>query len=70
MSAVPLAREIAPLSGQLWRSRPPLSLLARVLYVSRRGRRVQYQLLGDDGAPLCDPVIEALEDWWACFEPT
>ena len=61
-----------PVPGTLWLSRPPYLLIARVTAVDLApcGRRVEYELLDDDGSSLSGPVSEPLtSDWWANFQP-
>jgi hypothetical protein len=61
-----------PAAGQLWLSRPPFLLIARIdsVFVRAAGTFVAYDLLDDDGSPLCQLVIEPLDDaWWANFQP-
>jgi hypothetical protein len=66
------SRTRQPCAGQLWLSRPPFLLIARIdSIVERAGRAfVAYDLLDDDGSPLCGTVTEPLDDtWWANFQP-
>ena len=61
-----------PIAGQLWLSRPPFLLIAKVESVFEYSGRIfiEYELLDDDGTPLCGRVTEPLEDsWWASFQP-
>jgi hypothetical protein len=59
-----------PSSGQLWLSRPPFCLIARVLSVDLIGGRIEYELVDRGGAPLCEPVsMELDESWWRFFKP-
>ncbi len=67
---MPEASEITPAAGQLWISRPPFMLIARVLAVDACGpaATVEYELLDDDGSPLSAPVAAVLDSsWWATF---
>ena len=57
---------------QLWLSRPPYLLLARVTNVAQvgSGHEVEYDLLDIDGSTLVGAVREPLDsNWWADFQP-
>ena len=62
-----------PVPGELWLSRPPYSLMARVLTTRAEGNadtRIEYEILDDDGAVLAGPIRERLDDsWWRNFQP-
>lgn len=61
-----------PRPSQLWLSRPPFLLLARIVEVDERSDPpvVSYRLHDDDGT-LLDEVRHASldEGWWHAFQP-
>jgi hypothetical protein len=69
---VPVIREITPEAGQLWLSRPPYCMLARVRAVDLDAYPavIEYQLLDDDGVPLTARISTQLDSrWWSYFQP-
>lgn len=63
----------APAPGQLWLSRPPYLMVARVLDVTRvadGGSVVSYRLYDEDGNVLEQIEHAALDPgWWHAFQP-
>jgi hypothetical protein len=61
-----------PHPGDLWLSRPPYLLIARVIDVDERSepRVVSYELQDDDGSVL-ERINHATLDsgWWKAFQP-
>jgi hypothetical protein len=59
-----------PLPGEVWLSRPPFLMLARILAVDAERELISYQLHDADGAVL-ESVREAPLDhaWWWTFQP-
>jgi hypothetical protein len=66
-------RHLAPAPDQLWLSRPPYLLVARVLAVEEGadGRRVvSYRLYDEEGFVLEQVEHAALDaGWWQAFQP-
>ncbi|HEY5977297.1 MAG TPA: hypothetical protein VIT85_05525 [Solirubrobacterales bacterium] len=66
-------RDLAPAPDQLWLSRPPYLLIARVLAVDEApdgSRVVSYRLYDDDGFVLEQVEHAALDaGWWQAFQP-
>ncbi len=61
-----------PTQGELWLSRPPHALLARVRSVDLQARppMIEYELMDEDGLPLSCPVSTVLDsNWWTNFQP-
>lgn len=61
-----------PKPEELWLSRPPFSLIARIVEVdeSRLPRSVSYELYDEDGAPLARINHVSLDQsWWRAFKP-
>jgi hypothetical protein len=70
---MPQVRTKMPLPGELWLSRPPYLLIARIVDVDERrpgGGVVSYELHDEDGAVL-EKVRHASLDpgWWQTFQP-
>jgi hypothetical protein len=62
-----------PRSGELWLSRPPYLMIARVIDVEERSPghgRVSYKLYDEDGSVLEHVSQASLDDgWWRTFQP-
>jgi hypothetical protein len=70
---MPQVRTKLPLPGELWLSRPPYLLIARIVDVDERwpgGGVVSSELHDEDGAVL-EKVRHASLDtgWWQTFQP-
>lgn len=66
------SRSVRPAPEQLWLSRPPWLLVARVAAVDPRASPplIEYDLLDLDGSLLYDRVREVLDaSWWQHFQP-
>jgi len=66
-----LARR-SPHPDELWLSRPPYLLIARIVEVDRRSRPgvVSYELHDEDGSALEQVNHASLDDgWWHAFQP-
>ena len=61
-----------PRPGDLWLSRPPNLMVARIVAVDRRTDPgvVSYELQGDDGLlPECVNHASLDDGWWQTFQP-
>lgn len=62
-----------PRPDELWLSRPPYLLIARILEVERHGPDggvVSYELLDEDGRTVEQVNHAALDEgWWQAFQP-
>jgi len=70
---MPQIRTRTPLPDELWLSRPPYLMIARIVDVDERrtgGAVVSYELHDDDGSVL-ELVRHATLDagWWRTFQP-
>lgn len=62
----------SPRPGELWLSRPPYLMIARIVAVDRRSRPgvVSYELHDEDGSLLVGQIHASLDDgWWHAFQP-
>lgn len=61
-----------PVPDQVWMSRPPFLLFARIREVHAAPRRleVEYELFDEEGSLLSEPIQEVLDSrWWSSFQP-
>ena len=69
---MPQTSTIAPEADQLWLTRPPHALLARVRSVEPDALppTIEYELLDEDGLPLTPGLSTVLDSsWWTNFQP-
>lgn len=70
---MPQVRTKMPRPGELWLSRPPYLMIARVIDVdapSPGDGRVSYKLYDEDGSVLEHVSRASLDDgWWRTFQP-
>jgi hypothetical protein len=70
---MPQVRTKTPQPGELWLSRPPYLMIARVIEVEERGPGrgvVSYKLYDEDGSVLEHVSHASLDDgWWRTFQP-